>query len=76
LYWNDKSKEPTKEGPLSFVLFESPFTTVSTVSRVHPSLISVDYRTEGKRTARVSIAISYILLKRKEIFFAPNSTQI
>ncbi len=29
------------EGPLSFVLFESPFTSVSTVSRDHPPLLSL-----------------------------------
>jgi hypothetical protein len=29
------------KGPLSFVLFESPFTSVSTVSRGHPSLVSL-----------------------------------
>ncbi len=39
-----KPNEPTKEGPLSFVLFESPCTSVSTVSRSHPSLISLDVR--------------------------------
>jgi hypothetical protein len=33
--------EPTKEGTLSFVLFESPFTSVSTVSRGHLSLVSL-----------------------------------
>ncbi len=32
---------PTKEGPLSFVLNESPFASVSTVSRGHPSLVSL-----------------------------------
>ncbi len=36
LYRQDNSNEPTKEGPLSFVLFESPFTSVSTVSRGPP----------------------------------------
>jgi hypothetical protein len=36
-----RTTEPTKEGPLSFVLFESPFTSVSTVSRGHPSLVSL-----------------------------------
>ncbi len=36
LYWNDEPNEPIKEGPLSFVLFESPFASVSTVRRVHP----------------------------------------
>jgi hypothetical protein len=41
LYRHDKTNEPTKEGFLSFVLFESPFTQVSTVSRGHPSLVSL-----------------------------------
>jgi hypothetical protein len=31
LYQHDKPKEPTKEGPLSFLLFEFPFTSVSIV---------------------------------------------
>ncbi len=45
----DKPNEPTKEGLLSFVLNESLFTSVSTVIRGHPSLISMRkaYR-EGK----------------------------
>ncbi len=38
---NLKPNEPTKVGPVSFVLFESPFTSVSTVSRSHPSLVSL-----------------------------------
>jgi hypothetical protein len=37
LYRHDKPNEPTMDGPLSFVLFESPFTSVSTVSRGNPS---------------------------------------
>jgi hypothetical protein len=41
LYWQNKPNKPTKEGPLLFVLFESPFTSVSTVSRDHPSLVSL-----------------------------------
>jgi hypothetical protein len=43
LYRQDKTSEPTKEEQLSFVLFESPFTSVSTVSRgqPHPSLVSL-----------------------------------
>ncbi len=40
-YRQDKPNEPTKKGTLSFVLFESPFTSVSTVSRGHPSLVSL-----------------------------------
>jgi hypothetical protein len=39
LYRHVESNKPTKEGSLSFVLFESPFTSVSTVSRGHPSLV-------------------------------------
>jgi hypothetical protein len=39
LYRHEEPNEPTKEGPLSFVLFESPFASVSTVSRDHPSLV-------------------------------------
>jgi hypothetical protein len=35
----DKPNETTKEGPLSFVFFESPFTSVSTVSRGYPALL-------------------------------------
>jgi hypothetical protein len=42
LYRHDKPNEPIKEGPLSFVFFESPCTSVSTISRRHPSLVSLD----------------------------------
>ncbi len=41
LYRHDKPNESTKEGPLSFALFVSPFTSVSTASRGHPSLVSL-----------------------------------
>jgi hypothetical protein len=41
LYWLDKPNEPTKEGPLSFVLNKSSFASVSTVSRGHTSLVSL-----------------------------------
>jgi hypothetical protein len=37
------AQRTTKERPLSFVLFESPFTPVSTVRRCHPSLVSHIY---------------------------------
>ncbi len=36
MYQHDKPNEPTKEGPLSYVLFESPFASVSSVSRGPP----------------------------------------
>jgi hypothetical protein len=42
LYCHDKPNKPTKEEPLSFVFFESLFTSVSTVGRGHPSLVSLD----------------------------------
>jgi hypothetical protein len=41
MYRHDKPYKPTKEGPLSVVLFEFPFTSVSTVSRGHRSLVSL-----------------------------------
>jgi hypothetical protein len=41
LYQHNKPNNSTKEGPLSFVLFEFPFTSVSTVCRGHPSLVSL-----------------------------------
>ncbi len=41
LYWHGEPNEPTKKGPLSFVLFESPLASVSTVNRGHPSLVSL-----------------------------------
>jgi hypothetical protein len=36
LYRHEEPNEPTKEGLLSFVFFESPFASVSTFSRGHP----------------------------------------
>jgi hypothetical protein len=42
LYNHDEPKEPTKEAPISYVLRESPLAAVSTVSRGHPSLVSLD----------------------------------
>ncbi len=41
LRWQSKPNKPTKEEPLSFVVSESPFTSVSTVSRGHPSQVSL-----------------------------------
>jgi hypothetical protein len=40
LYRHNVLNEPTKEGPLSFVLYKTPFASVSTFSRGHPSLVS------------------------------------
>jgi hypothetical protein len=41
VYRQDKPNGPNTEGPLAFVLFESQFTSVSSVSRGHPSLFSL-----------------------------------
>jgi hypothetical protein len=41
LYRHDKTNEPTKEGPLPVVLFESPFTLVSAVSRGYQPRVSL-----------------------------------
>ncbi len=41
LYRQYKPNEPTKKGPHSVVLVVSPFNSVSTVSRGHPSLVSL-----------------------------------
>jgi hypothetical protein len=41
LYPHDEPDKPIKEGPLSYVLLESPLASVSTVSRGHPSLVSL-----------------------------------
>jgi hypothetical protein len=48
---HNEPSEPTKKGPISFVLLVSPFTSNSTVSRCHPSLVSLvnSHRREGKR---------------------------
>ena len=41
LYRHEKPKESTEEGPLSYVLQAFLFTSISTVSRVHTSLVSL-----------------------------------
>jgi hypothetical protein len=43
MYQHDKPNDPTKEGHLSFVFFESPFTSVLTVSSGHPFNLSELY---------------------------------
>ncbi len=41
LYRHHEPNKPTKNGPLSYLLREAPFASVSTVSRGHPSLVSL-----------------------------------
>ncbi len=66
LYRHDKPDKPTKDGPLSFVLFESPFTSVSTVSRDHPSLVSLRYTVKQFYKVRKIYIIS--IIKQKDLF--------
>jgi hypothetical protein len=40
-YQHNEPNEPTSEGHLSYVLLESQFSSVSTVNRGHPSLVSM-----------------------------------
>ncbi len=49
----DKPNEPTKEGSLLFVLFESPFTSVSKVSRGH-AVIFIHFCEHFRLTLRPS----------------------
>ncbi len=44
LYRHDEPNKPTEEGPLSYVLQEFPFASVSSVNRGHPSLASLPVR--------------------------------
>ncbi len=60
----DKPSKPTKEGPLLFVFFESPFTSVSTVSRGHPSLVSQARTVIRENKDDKKISDKYIKLKR------------
>ncbi len=48
-YWHEKPNELTKEGLLSYVLSESPFISVSTVSRGQLSLVSLEKHTSLRR---------------------------
>jgi hypothetical protein len=72
LYWHYEAKGPKKEGPLSplsplsFVLFESPSTSVSTDNRAHPSLVSLagtpNLQTSKKYISSVNILYTTISL--------------
>ncbi len=64
LYRHDKPYESTKKGTLSFVLFESPFTSISTVSRDHPSLVTLGVETVGAGS-KYSVFISFWLNENK-----------
>ncbi len=61
LYQHDKPNEPTKEGPPSFVLFETQFTSVSTVSRIHPSLVSLRFTLEAVEAKGRLLALEPLL---------------
>jgi hypothetical protein len=65
LYLHDKPSELIKGGSLSFVLFESPFTSVSTVSRGQPWACTPTLSKLGQKTQalniRKKVAISSLL---------------
>jgi hypothetical protein len=64
LYWHDEPNEPAKEGPLSFVLYKSPFASVSTVSRGHPSPVSLATTVYVQRRVLVVFDIIHIHAQR------------
>jgi hypothetical protein len=68
LHRHDEPNEPTKKGSLSYVLQESPFASVSTVSRGHLSLVSlsVTWRTAAFGLNSIvgkSLLLGYYFLK-------------
>ncbi len=67
-YQHDTPNEATKEGPLSFALFESPFTSVSKVRRGHPSLVSLSwaqlYTNKDQTRYMIHIDLICIILQR------------
>jgi hypothetical protein len=65
-YRHDKPNKSTKEGPLSFVLFESPFISVSTVSWGRPSLVSLV--SADKLSDKVGMKSIHIWLSRGVIW--------
>jgi hypothetical protein len=70
LYWHDKPKEPNKEGPLTFLLFEPQFTSVSTVGRIHPSLVSLRFTLEaveakGRLLALEPLLRTFLMLRKQ-----------
>jgi hypothetical protein len=77
LYRYDDYSEPTKEGPLSYVLLESPFASVSTVSRGHPSLASLGTKLNAKRKYTIQKTIQISTLKDSvatvNLFDVPHS---
>jgi hypothetical protein len=63
IFWHKEPNEPTKKGPLSFVLFESPFTSVSTDSRGHP-LSFLSGKTDNQFRCQRNVKISDIVFTR------------
>jgi hypothetical protein len=63
MYRHDQPNEPTKEGLHSNVLQESPFASVSTVSRGHPSLVSLGIGPSPGQVAGSSLVVFWHLSK-------------
>jgi hypothetical protein len=64
---HDEPNEPDHKGSLSFVLHKSPFSSVSTFSRGHPSLVSGGEK--SNRRKNTSYVDSNIYVKFRAIFF-------
>jgi hypothetical protein len=58
----DEPNEPTKEEPLSLVLYKSPFLSVLTVSKGHPSLVSMG-RSKRCGVECLPVVLSSILVR-------------
>jgi hypothetical protein len=68
LYQHDKSNNPTKEWSLSYVLFESPVTSVSTVSRGQPSLFSLLWTMDIYSVIDLYETYSFIFLSAEQAY--------
>ncbi len=77
-YQQEKLNEPTKKGPLSYVLHESPFATVSTreTSEGWP-LLTVETKAIGDLYSRIQLKGSFpgwfvgLAVLEQEIFILP-----
>ncbi len=68
---HDKPNEPTKKGSLSFVLFESPFTSVLTVSKGHPSLVSLVFTLRDEALESLGLTI-----EQASLFFTYSARHV
>ncbi len=75
LYRGEKPKEPTKTGPLSFVLFDCSFTWVSTVTRGHPSLYKF-FAPSGFQSILIWMHICDLMVMNLGNFSLPTNSHV